>query len=64
MARMYDRPAPRHRRHSNPDDSRTKWDNQPGSVQAAYEALMRASQMAQTAPCGPTYINLDAAIQE
>ena len=42
----------------------TKWDNQPGSVQAAYEALMRASQMAQTAPCGPTYINLDAAIQE
>jgi thiamine pyrophosphate-dependent acetolactate synthase large subunit-like protein len=31
---------------------------------AAYEALLRASQMAQTAPCGPTYINLDAAIQE
>src|SRR5690348_3796553 len=42
----------------------TKWDNQPGSVLAAYEALMRACQMAQTAPCGPTYINLDAAIQE
>jgi len=42
----------------------TKWDNQPGSVAAAYEALMRACQMAQTAPCGPTYINLDAAIQE
>src|SRR5206468_5859291 len=42
----------------------TKWDNQPGSVQAAYEALMRAVQMANTAPCGPTYINLDAAIQE
>src|SRR5438552_2175855 len=42
----------------------TKWDNQPGSVLAAYEALMRAVQMAQTAPCGPTYINLDAAIQE
>src|SRR3954469_20297955 len=42
----------------------TKWENQPGSVLAAYETLMRASQMAQTAPCGPTYINLDAAIQE
>jgi thiamine pyrophosphate-dependent acetolactate synthase large subunit-like protein len=42
----------------------TKWDNQPGSVAAAYEALMRAAQMAKTAPCGPTYINLDAALQE
>jgi len=42
----------------------TKWDNQPASVPAAYEALLRASQMAQTAPRGPTYINLDAALQE
>jgi thiamine pyrophosphate-dependent acetolactate synthase large subunit-like protein len=42
----------------------TKWDNQPGSVPAAYEALLRAAQMAQTPPCGPTYINLDAALQE
>jgi thiamine pyrophosphate-dependent acetolactate synthase large subunit-like protein len=42
----------------------TKWDNQPGSVLAAFDALLRASQMAQTAPCGPTYINLDAAVQE
>ncbi|HUQ76171.1 MAG TPA: thiamine pyrophosphate-dependent enzyme [Burkholderiales bacterium] len=42
----------------------TKWDNQPGSVPAAYEALMRAVQMANTAPRGPTYINLDAALQE
>jgi thiamine pyrophosphate-dependent acetolactate synthase large subunit-like protein len=42
----------------------TKWDNQPASVPAAYEALMRAAQMAQTAPRGPTYINLDAALQE
>jgi thiamine pyrophosphate-dependent acetolactate synthase large subunit-like protein len=33
-------------------------------VPAAYEALMRAAQMAQTAPRGPTYINLDAALQE
>ena len=42
----------------------TKWDNQPASVPAAYEALLRASQMANTAPRGPTYINLDAALQE
>jgi len=42
----------------------TKWDNQPGSVQAAYDALLRAAQMATTAPCGPTYVNLDAALQE
>jgi thiamine pyrophosphate-dependent acetolactate synthase large subunit-like protein len=42
----------------------TKWDNQPGSVPAAYEALMRAAQIAQTPPRGPTYINLDAALQE
>ena len=42
----------------------TKWDNQPGSVAAAYEALLRAVQMANTPPRGPTYINLDAALQE
>ena len=42
----------------------TKWDNQPASVPAAYEALLRATQMANTAPRGPTYINLDAALQE
>ena len=42
----------------------TKWDNQPGSVTAAYEALLRAAQLANTAPRGPTYINLDAALQE
>ncbi len=42
----------------------TKWDNQPGSVAAAFEAMLRASRMANTAPCGPVYINLDAALQE
>ena len=42
----------------------TKWDNQPGSVPAAIEALLRGSQIAQTAPRGPVYINLDAALQE
>ena len=42
----------------------TKWDNQPGSVAAAVEALVRASQIAQTAPRGPVYVNLDVSIQE
>ena len=42
----------------------TKWDNQPGSVLAAAEALLRASQIAQTAPRGPVYVNLDVTLQE
>lgn len=42
----------------------TKWDNQPGSVAAAMEALLRAAQLAQTAPRGPVYVNLDISIQE
>ncbi|MFM7569523.1 MAG: thiamine pyrophosphate-binding protein, partial [Betaproteobacteria bacterium] len=42
----------------------TKWDNQPGSIAAAVEALLRGSQISQTAPRGPVYVNLDAALQE
>jgi thiamine pyrophosphate-dependent acetolactate synthase large subunit-like protein len=42
----------------------TKWDNQPGSVAAAVEAVLRAAQIAQTAPYGPVYVNLDSALQE
>ena len=42
----------------------TKWDNQPGSVNATTEALLRAAQIAQTAPRGPVYVNLDVGIQE
>jgi thiamine pyrophosphate-dependent acetolactate synthase large subunit-like protein len=42
----------------------TKWDNQPGSVGAAVEALLRGAQIAQTAPRGPVYINLDVSLQE
>jgi thiamine pyrophosphate-dependent acetolactate synthase large subunit-like protein len=33
-------------------------------VPAAYEAILRAAQIANTAPRGPTYINLDAGLQE
>ncbi len=42
----------------------TKWDNQPASVPAAVEALLRARQIALTAPRGPVYVNLDVALQE
>ena len=41
-----------------------KWDNQPASVGAAVEALLRANIIAQTAPRGPVYVNLDAGLQE
>jgi thiamine pyrophosphate-dependent acetolactate synthase large subunit-like protein len=42
----------------------TKWDDQPASVTAACESLLRAYQSSRTAPCGPVYICLDAAIQD
>lgn len=41
-----------------------KWDDQPASPAAAREALIRASVLANAAPQGPTYINLDAEMQE
>ncbi|HEX2727627.1 MAG TPA: thiamine pyrophosphate-dependent enzyme [Beijerinckiaceae bacterium] len=41
-----------------------KWDDQPASVGALVEALLRSHQIARTAPCGPTYVCLDAALQE
>jgi len=42
----------------------TKWDDQPASPAAAREALMRAWFLSHAAPQGPTYINLDAEMQE
>ncbi len=41
-----------------------KFDAQPASAEAAREALLRAAWMAHTAPMGPVYVNLDAAMQE
>jgi thiamine pyrophosphate-dependent acetolactate synthase large subunit-like protein len=41
-----------------------KWDDQPASPEAAREALLRAAWLAQTAPMGPVYVNLDAGMQE
>jgi thiamine pyrophosphate-dependent acetolactate synthase large subunit-like protein len=42
----------------------TKWDDQPASPTAAREAVLRANWIANTAPRGPTYVNLDAHMQE
>src|SRR3954466_15590285 len=42
----------------------TKWDDQPASPAAAREALMRAWFLTHALPMGPTYINLDAEMQE
>ena len=42
----------------------TKWDDQPASAAAAQEAVLRAWQIAHTAPCGPTYVCLDVGMQE
>ena len=44
--------------------SYVKWDAQPGSPAAAREALFRAAWISGTAPMGPVYVNLDAAVQE
>ncbi len=42
----------------------TKWDDQPGSVSAALESIVRAHRITSTAPEGPVYVCLDAALQE
>lgn len=41
-----------------------KWDDQPASVAAAEESLLRGMQLSNTAPCGPVYIVLDVSTQE
>jgi acetolactate synthase-1/2/3 large subunit len=42
----------------------TKWDDQPASPEAAVEAIRRGVMLANTAPSGPVYVNLDVTIQE
>jgi thiamine pyrophosphate-dependent acetolactate synthase large subunit-like protein len=42
----------------------TKWDDQPASVAAIPESLLRAWRIAQTEPGGPVYVCLDATLQE
>ena len=41
-----------------------KWDDQPGSVEAAAQSLARAAMLSTTRPCAPVYVCLDAALQE
>ena len=41
-----------------------KWDDQPASLGAAEEALLRGWAMTRTAPSGPVYICLDTSLQE
>ncbi|MEQ5856875.1 MULTISPECIES: thiamine pyrophosphate-binding protein [unclassified Halomonas] len=41
-----------------------KWDDQPGGLSATLHSLIEATARANTAPCGPTYVNIDTSIQE
>ena len=42
----------------------TKWDDQPISVGATLESIVRANAIARTAPCGPTLVAIDVSVQE
>jgi thiamine pyrophosphate-dependent acetolactate synthase large subunit-like protein len=42
----------------------TKWDDQPASLAAAAESMLRASMIAQTAPKAPVYVCFDVSLQE
>ncbi len=41
-----------------------KWDDQPGSVQAALEAILQGSLITRAYPSAPVYVCLDSALQE
>jgi thiamine pyrophosphate-dependent acetolactate synthase large subunit-like protein len=41
-----------------------KWDDQPGSPQAAIDSVMQAHYMTRTYPSAPTYVCLDSYVQE
>jgi thiamine pyrophosphate-dependent acetolactate synthase large subunit-like protein len=41
-----------------------KWDDQPASVAAALESLLRGNALTRAYPRAPVYVNLDAALQE
>ena len=42
----------------------SKWDDQPGSVEAALNSLARAYSITRQAPSAPTYVCLDVSLQE
>lgn len=41
-----------------------KWDDQPASIEAVPESLLRAYRVAMTPPAGPVYVCYDALVQE
>jgi thiamine pyrophosphate-dependent acetolactate synthase large subunit-like protein len=41
-----------------------KWDDQPSSAQAAVDSVFRAYALSSSYPCAPSYVCLDAALQE
>ena len=41
-----------------------KWDDQPFSLHATLEALLRANQLTRTAPIAPCYVSIDQRMQE
>ncbi len=41
-----------------------KWDDEPAPASAFVYSLIKAHQIANSVPCGPTYISLDCALQE
>lgn len=41
-----------------------KWDDEPSPSSAFVYSLIKAHQIANSAPCGPTYISLDCSLQE
>lgn len=41
-----------------------KWDDDPPTAQSSADAIHRAHQIAGSAPTGPTYVTIDAALQE
>jgi thiamine pyrophosphate-dependent acetolactate synthase large subunit-like protein len=42
----------------------TKWDDQPISIGATLESIVRANAIARTAPCGPTLVAIDVTVGE
>ncbi len=41
-----------------------KWDDDPTTPQGSIDAIVRAHRIAGSAPTGPTYVTIDAAVQE
>ena len=42
----------------------TKWTDEPVTLQAILDSMARAQRIATSAPCSPTYVSIDAKIQE